>query len=219
MEWPFGFKPQSSDLQHDSLYRVVGVDYEYTQDGGERTVIDVGVDWRSEMALVHASDPMRTLPAPMVAALPETRVISLTFQHDWLANLVDWTDDAHSFYERSIGTVTNGSGEPDGRPSALRLATNLPTSPPAQVEPGVDRGGWAYLEYGEGGNVIAMTVRAQCTDTVAVCYDPASGSVAERVSSMATSCACSAEQHYQYRWDELNRLTEARRYDRAGSGQ
>jgi RHS repeat-associated protein len=42
--------------------------------------------------------------------------------------------------------------------------------------------------------------------------------LASRRSALRTHCACAVEQHYEYRWDELNRLDEARRYDRASGG-
>ena len=38
----------------------------------------------------------------------------------------------------------------------------------------------------------------------------------ERRAHLRANCACAQEQHYEYRWDELNRLDEARRFDRTG---
>jgi len=76
------------------------------------------------------------------------------------------------------------------------------------------------LDYGVSGNVVAMTVRAQCanpSNTVA-CYDNRSLSLDARKTFLHDNCICAKEQHYQYRWDELNRLSEARRYDREGTG-
>jgi len=98
----------------------------------------------------EAADPMREEPAPMVPTLPADRVANLNWTYDWLANMSEWTDDAQSFYERSLGaTVTNGHGEAVGsdaaRPSALYLASNLPTSAPTPAA-GLDRGGWLELE-------------------------------------------------------------------------
>jgi RHS repeat-associated protein len=34
------------------------------------------------------------------------------------------------------------------------------------------------------------------------------------VASLRASCTCAEEQHYSFRWDELNRLVDGRRYDR-----
>lgn len=214
-EWPEGFRPQSYWVAHDSLYRVVDLEMDYTTDTNAYTDQDFLVDYRDEMAKVRGVDPMRTKPAPMVPTRPENRVVSLTYDYDWLANMVDWTDDAHQFYERSIGRITNGVEEQSGRPSALRLASNLPASPtPASG----DLGGYVELDYGLGGNVISMTVRGQCTDRGASqCFDDIAADIESRRVHLHAACQCGVEQHYQYRWDELNRLAEARRYDRNGT--
>src|SRR5690606_30690598 len=96
----------------------------------------------------------------------------------------------------------------------------------------VDRGGYVELRYGDSGNVETMTVHAQCRDASAAlgCYlerDEATGqptgSLSAQKSRLAERCACQSAQHYDYRWDELSRLAEARRYDQtsatAGPGQ
>ncbi len=166
---------------------------------------------------------MREQPAAMLPTLPGARVVNQTWEYDWLANSIEHTDDAQSFYERSIGDITNGYDE-GRRPSALYLSSNLrkATVPPTEIDPATDRGGWLELDYGEGGNVVAMTVHARCHDRDAstACYDNnETASIDDRRTNLRASCVCAAEQHYQYRWDELNRLVEARRYDRAGTGQ
>jgi len=67
-----------------------------------------------------------------------------------------------------------------------------------------------------------MTVRGQCTDVnvSTECWDDHAAALGNnggaRATHLATSCTCAVEQHYQYRWDELNRIHEARRYDRSG---
>jgi len=199
-EWPAGHRPQSTTIGHDALYRVTGVEMDY---GGA----DVGGDWRAEMAATYGNDPMRTRPAPMLGAAPTGRVMSLAYEVDWLGNVQEWTDDAHHFYERSLGEVTNGA-EVGGRPSAMYLAADL-EGPPGS------RAGWVELDYGDGGNVVAMTVHSSCSDAGSVCEDPG-GALSSRRDGLRASCTCAEEQHYQYRWDELNRLSEARRYDRTG---
>ncbi len=208
-EWPAGHKPQLETVQHDALYRVVGVEYEYTQDDGSRTPDDDGTDWRAEQERVRDADPMRRAPAPMLPALPQGRVASQTWQFDWLGNTTHWGDDAHAFHERSIGTIVNGADlDSVERPGALHLAAELDGS-------NDDRGGWLELDYGVGGQVTAMTVHAQCRDAgTSTCADPG-GSLAGRRATLREQCACEREQHYQYRWDELGRLAEARRYDRS----
>ncbi|GAB5547643.1 MAG: hypothetical protein SangKO_074030 [Sandaracinaceae bacterium] len=157
----------------------------------------------------------------MAAALPPERVRSLTWQYDWLGNMQEWTDDAHAFYERSLGDIENGADRAaHERPAALHLATDIRQSsqPPVSIDVGADRGGWVELTYGQSGNVVEMTVHGQCRDPSAssACWDDADLEGAARASHLRASCFCATEQHYAYRWDELNRLAEARRYDRMG---
>ena len=60
-----------------------------------------------------------------------------------------------------------------------------------------------------------MTVHAQCFDAPSTsCWDDATLEGSARTAHLRASCACAEEQHYQYRWDELNRLNQARRFDR-----
>jgi hypothetical protein len=69
----------------------------------------------------------------------------IDYEWDWLGNQVGWDDDASSFYERSIGAITNGRTEGGGaRPSALYLATNIDTVP--GIESGWDGAGWLEVE-------------------------------------------------------------------------
>lgn len=146
----------------------------------------------------------------------------LVYDYDWLANQTEWTDDQGVFYERSAGLLSSGNDDPGfsalspaNRPSALYLSTNIREAP-ATRQVGVDHGGYATLDYGEDGNVLRMTVRSQCQDRSRqlVCADPRTASLATRRATLENNCRCQAEQHYRYDWDELNRLSEARRYDR-----
>ncbi|HBQ17788.1 MAG TPA: hypothetical protein DEF51_43895 [Myxococcales bacterium] len=217
-EWPDGYRPQTVDVFHDALYRVVNAHYTYA---GGTAGGDQSSNWRSDMATHRADDPMRTTPAPMAAALPPERVRSLTWQYDWLGNMQEWTDDAHAFYERSLGDIENGADRAaHERPAALHLATDIRQSsqPPVSIDVGEDRGGWVELTYGQSGNVVEMTVHGQCRDPSAssACWDDLDLEGSARASHLRASCFCATEQHYAYRWDELNRLAEARRYDRMG---
>ena len=207
-EWPDGHLPQTVHVRHDALYRVIGAEYDYTQRTGRMAPSDLGTDWRSEFGESATRDPMRQEPPDMVSTRPPSRVNSLTWSWDYLANTTAWSDDESSFYERSLGDITNGAA--DGRrPSAVYLATNL--------SGGVGSGaGWLEVAYGEGGNLTEMTVHGQCVDGPSACVDPG-GSLSSRRSALRAHCACSSEQHYRYRWDELERLSEARRYDRDAS--
>jgi RHS repeat-associated protein len=154
----------------------------------------------------------------MVSSAADRRVIDLEYSHDWLANMTSWHDDAEQFYERSVGEIVNGNGvgnssaSPALRPAALYLASNLVDAPAGE-------GGYVELDYGKSGNVLAMTVHGQCDNAGAnVCRDPGGTDLNARRSALRTGCACDVEQHYVYRWDELNRLHEARRYDRDDGG-
>lgn len=154
---------------------------------------------------------------------------------------MEHTDDSGAFYERMLGAdccgvarlarwrsltsgqVVNGFGateaSADARPTALYLSSNLPTAGAMSPDVNVDRGGWLRVHYGASGNVVAMTVRARCHDLsgATACYDDSTETdVDDRATHLLAVCVCEDEQHYQYRWDELNRLHEARRYDRTG---
>ncbi len=224
-EWPDGDLPQSVHIRHDARYRVVNADYDYTQRTTRaRTPHDDGTDWRRTATgpsaapgygNAAANDPMRSEPAPMVVPTPDDRVVSLAWSWDYLANQREWNDDQSAFHERSIGQITNGDQvtDPDAtRPSALYLATN--------VDDGAGPGaGWVEVEYGRGGNMEAMTVHAQCDDvSLSVACEASGATLASQRAALRSTCACALEQHYVYRWDELNRLAEARRYDRTGGG-
>ncbi len=212
-EWPAGFRPQTTYISHDALYRVVGADFEYTQADGARTMNDIGTDWRDNYAQAPSVDPMRQTPAPAAVDVEGMgRVESLRWSWDYLANTTSWTDNDDAFYERSIGEIGNGNstGESSGsRPSALYVASNLTAGVTGSSN------GWVEVDYGVGGNVVGMTVHAQCSNGASACVDPGGDSDARRA-ALRTNCSCSTEQHYAYRWDELNRLAEARRYDYEG---
>ena len=231
-EWPDSHRPTYVNITHDALYRVVDADYQYRDDTGGLVSSDTYEDWRGERTTANGdsgthetADPMVERPAQMIPDAPANRVESMSWRYDWLANMTSWTDDASSFYERSIGDdLANGADDTvQRRPSALYLSSNLPTSEPS-YDAGVDRGGWLEVEYGVSGNVVALTVHGQChdVDMSTICWDDATLDVGDadedRRQWLRTQCVCAAEQHYQYRWDELNRLSEARRYDRPGTG-
>ncbi len=132
--------------------------------------------------------------------------------------------------ERSLGTLTSGNDPNSGGevPSALYLATNIgclacegaaPSLSPAEVrgllrsapksgggvESTWDGAGWVEVQYGVSGNVSSFTVHGQCHDVSAgSCIDDTTDPIATRVTSLRTSCTCAEEQHYSFRWDELN---------------
>ncbi|MCB9629894.1 MAG: hypothetical protein H6725_21180 [Sandaracinaceae bacterium] len=234
-EWAAGYRPWRQTIDHDALYRVNEIDINYRDDGGQfnATQTDAATDWRAERTRPNqdgsshgARDPMRRRPAPMVTTNAPERVRNLVYDYDWLANMTDWTDDAGVFYERSAGLLTSGSDAPDfngweptHRPSAVYLSTNISDAVGGHSAT-EDRGGYVWLDYGQSGNVVGMTVHGQChdRDESTLCEDlnPGTSSVEDRKAALEAGCVCAQEQHYRYDWDELNRLAEARRYDRTG---
>ncbi len=197
---------QTRYISHDTLYRVSRVETYYSEDST--------TDWRSDALSSNANDPMHPRPAGRVGTLPTTRVSQLDYAFDWLGNQTQWDDDAWSFFERSIGRITNGR-ETGNRPGALYLSTNIDTT--GGVEDTWGGAGWVEVNYGQGGNVSDYTVHGQCQDRVepSSCHD-VTGSLASRISNFQTNCTCATEQHFSLRWDELNRLVEGRRFDRVG---
>jgi RHS repeat-associated protein len=233
-EWPAGYRPWRQTIDHDALYRVNDIHIDYHNDQGDPDVLqdDAATDWRAERTRTNADmsthldrDPMRTRPAPMVSSNSAYRVRHLEYDYDWLANMTSWTDDRDVFYERSAGQLTNGNqhsefnawGGGSYRPSALYLSTNIRDAGGgySATDP---RGGYVWLDYGDDGNVVAMTVHGQCTDvdTTHRCESDWEADFDERKEALEAGCVCAQEQHYRYDWDELNRLAEARRYDRTG---
>lgn len=232
-----GYRPSRQTVSHDSLYRVTNVFFEYRQDpgpGAPEWGTDVSTDWRAERTRLNAdfkshgeADPMREKPAPMISPLPPERVNDLVYRYDWLANMVEWDDDGtEAFYERKIGRITNGGDDAylDGyghatlRPSALYMASDISDTPGTWTGGDENRGGWLEVRYGGGGNVVGMVVRGDCRDSgpANLCHDSRDADLAARKAQLLEDCVCQNEQYYEYDWDEVNRLAEARRYDRTG---
>lgn len=89
-DWPAGAKPVSRTLHYDDLDRLTAIEYAHA--GG------------SDAAVAFAAAGDR----PSVGALVD-RVNAQTFAFDWLDNTVATTDDASLVYDRSLGTITNGT--------------------------------------------------------------------------------------------------------------
>jgi RHS repeat-associated protein len=218
-EFPAGYRPSRTRLEYDGLYRVARAQVDYRQTAGGAWTTDTALDWRDAHNYHRPADPMREEPAPMMPVMPSNRVAQLNYDYDWLANMTSFTDNASSFYERSIGTITNGDTVAGRRPSAMYISSHLPIGAPS-YSPGTDRGGYVELDYGVSGNAVAMTVHARCFDrsSTSTCHDGGNSDLATRRTDLRAACLCVAEQHYQYRYDEVNRISEARRFDRGGTG-
>jgi RHS repeat-associated protein len=179
-EWPAGAQPVTRKIQYDDLYRVTQVDYESA--GGPDT-------WVSPFDAENQSvdgDPRRAKPSPHVTF--SHRVLQQSFAYDWLGNTIQTDDDAHGFYDRSLGAITNGTTT--GKPYQLQSASagggngGSLTATTAGGGPG----------YDDAGNLIALSVTR-----VGPCL-PA---------TLGTSCS----QRFTYDWDEVGRLVHARRFD------
>jgi RHS repeat-associated protein len=100
-EWPAGAQPVTRQIHYDDLYRATRVDYQHP--GGTDP-------WTSPFAAEDAgtaTDTRLATPSPHVAF--DNRVTRQSFQYDWLGNTTATDDDAHGFYDRSLGTIGNGT--------------------------------------------------------------------------------------------------------------
>ena len=109
-DWPVGAKPASRSMQYDDLYRLKRIEYAYPE---EET-------WVSPYAAENAGSTAGPTPSPQVAFAG--RIAYQTFGYDWLGNTKTSDDDARGFYDRSLGTITNGTAA--AGPHQLRAAAN-----------------------------------------------------------------------------------------------
>lgn len=111
------------------------------------------------------------------------RVLRQTFQYDWLGNTLRTDDDAGGFYDRSLGPITNGT--PTAGPYQLKSATNASVAGAAST-------GQLNTVYDAAGDLTRLDV-------------------ARGGACLPTGSQCS--QRFDYEWDEVGRLTRARRWD------
>jgi hypothetical protein len=83
------------------LYRVSRVDYQF-ENGDD--------DWTSPFDAENSGtaglqDPRRAKPSPHVDF--DKRLEWQTFNYDWMGNTSSTDDDAHGFYDRSLGAISN----------------------------------------------------------------------------------------------------------------
>jgi RHS repeat-associated protein len=150
-EWPDGSKPVTRQIQYDDFYRVTNVDYKYP--GGSDL-------WKSPFDAEDAGklDSRRAKPSPHVKF--DSRVLRQSFQYDWTGSTLRTDDDQHGFYDRSLGTITNGTGS--GKPYQMVGA--------AQTGGGT-RNGQLQTTYDDSGNLVELTVAraGPCLPTLAKC--------------------------------------------------
>jgi RHS repeat-associated protein len=150
-EWPAGAQPVSRSIHYDDLYRVTEVDY--ASPGGSDTWVSP-FDAEDKR---YGADVRRGAPAPHVSFA--RRVISQSIQYDWLGNTTRTDDDAHGFYDRSLGAITNGAAT--AGPYQIQSATG---SDPAL-------GGHLTAAYDSAGNLATLTVARSgpCLPSAASC--------------------------------------------------
>jgi RHS repeat-associated protein len=175
-EWPAGAKPVTRKMQYDDLYRLARIDYQ--QVGGEDP-------WKDPYAAeVFDNTGTRPQPSPRADFSAEPggkRVQWQTYAYDWLGNTTSTDDDQHAFYDRSLGTVGNGTT----KRYQLDGANNTGSSG--------TRNGSLSATYDDAGNLLTMDVSRDGACTV------------------PGGCA---NQHFEYQWDEVGRLTRAQRWDK-----
>jgi RHS repeat-associated protein len=174
-EWPAGAQPVSRTMQYDDLNRVRQVTYSYPN-GADAWVSPFDAEDKGINA-----DPRRANPSPHGTFA--NRILRESFQFDWLGNTVATDDDAHGFYDRSLGTISNGLAT--AGPYQLTGASSLPSAAAGQV---------TGVQYDAAGNLTAFTVLKRGPGVCPV---------------GATDCAHA----YGYEWDEIGRLARARRWD------
>jgi RHS repeat-associated protein len=151
-EWPAGAQPVSRKMQYDDLYRLTRIDYLYA--GGTDA-------WTSPFDAEDRGinpDPTRASASPRVKFA--SRVQAQTFAYDWLGNTVATSDDAGGFYDRSLGTITNGTAT--AGPYQLKSAASATT--------GASTGNLTAA-YDAAGNMsgLAVTRSGICLPTDAIC--------------------------------------------------
>jgi RHS repeat-associated protein len=120
--------------------------------------------------------------------LVSTRPLWQTYKYDWLGNTASTDDDLHDFYERSLGAVTNNTAQ--SKPYQITAA-----SQPSSTGP--HNGSFSGSTYDAGGNLLGFTL----TQTATACTTSLSACTSRLV----------------YTWDEVGRLTTAKRVEGSGS--
>lgn len=144
--WPTSFKPSTRQLQYDDQYRLKRVDYT----GND--------DWVSPYDAENGDTTgQRTQPSPHVSFVK--RVSWQTYAYDAVGNTTSSNDDAAGFYDRSLGTITNGAAS--AGPYQLKAAAQANGT----------RAGELTAAYDDTGNLVSMAVRRDgpCLPTSAPC--------------------------------------------------
>src|SRR5690606_15388629 len=118
-EWPEGAAPATRTFEYDNLYRLLRSSHQYPE----------GTDpWVSPFEAENTGESDEPSPSPHVGF--NDRVIEQSYSYDHLGNTSVTHDDAQGFFDRSLGTVTNGSAATG--PHQLLAASNRATDSPRQ---------------------------------------------------------------------------------------
>jgi len=99
----------------------------------------------------QTADPRRAIPAPRLNF--DDRPVSQDLDYDWLGNLASSDDDAHGFYDRSLGTQSHNAE----KPYQLATASNAGKG-------GVE--GSLSAQYDDAGNLITLIVTRSTTTAI-----------------------------------------------------
>jgi RHS repeat-associated protein len=148
-DWPTGAKPVTRKAQYDDLYRLTRVDYQYSS--GDDTWVDPFENEDSG----QNTDPRRAPPSPHVSF--DKRILSQSYQYDWLGNITQSKDDAAGFYDRSLGGQTHSSTHPYQLTQAVGDTSS--------------RDGSLTVAYDDAGNMTSMALARSgaCVPSTAVC--------------------------------------------------
>jgi len=179
-EWPDSAKPVTRKFEYDDLYRLTRATYQYSD----------GTDpWTSPYEAENNDDPsVEGHPRPSPHVEFDERLLEQRYEYDYLGNTTKTTDDAHGFFDRSLGTVSNGTAT--AGPHRIQTASNRTLAPSST------RKGDLETAYDDAGNLTDLTVRRDgaCLPDGASCW-----------------------QRYHYEWDEIGQLSRAVRYDLTGA--
>lgn len=148
-EWPTGAQPVTRNIAYDDAYHVTQVSYSYP-DGTDA--------WTPPFAAEDAQ-PALEQPVPQVSF--SNRVLSENYTYDWLGNTIATDDDSHGFYDRSLGTIQNGT--PTSGPYQIQSASNKSF--------GGDADGQLGASYDAAGNLVSLMVvrNGVCVPAAASC--------------------------------------------------
>ena len=114
--WPTGYEPTSARaFSYGDDYRLQTASAQYAGPGGG--------DDAFTPAYTPAEVEASTYPAQASVAPKNTRMRNQTFAYDARGNLTNSTDDTNAFFDRSLGTITNGPAGGVAGPDQLGSAT------------------------------------------------------------------------------------------------